>query len=585
MGLCRTTLAASATGVLVLSAALSASAQTETVEAVAESSDSSATVVVDEVINYVGVLESWRARARAEGFAVVEEALLSQAALSGEASATTDVAYFYFATGLFPEASAVIRTLDAASRTPDVSLLDAIVAIKMGRWREAVELLSQPPLNDHADVAPWRGIAYMALGAFHAAANEIVHKEPATVPFEEHATQYYLARARVALEIGHVDTARKALEDIRNRLETQRQRDERRLLEARAMLARGETNVALNLMQNLSHAGATPVSLHARLDLLRYRQRTGAVSKADAFEQLNVVSMRWSGGAVERERLQMEAALHDMSGDLIDAVAARRKLLIRFPESDAARGAEGYIRTALPAILSDSKLSPREAARVFYENINLAPPGAEGDTLIRDAATVLAGMDLLPEAAELLHHQVFRRLRGAERSAVAADLAALYLASGNPEAAIDAIENTRQTRLPEAIVARRGYLEADAYFRRGETDRALAIISDQQDFAALLLRGRILSARGEHSTAGAAFADAASIGEGALPAEQAEAAVRAASVYAQIGDGEALRALAGNLGERMTDGSAKDLFDAIVADELPGAPNDFQARYVAFFSG
>ncbi len=576
------TLAAS-TIALALSAAPVA-ADVETIEAVAISHGVDA-VGVELNAHYVGVFESWRARARAEGFSAVEEALLSQAALSGETEATADIAYFYFATGFFPEASAVIRSIDESARPPALLLLEGAAAIKMGRWREAVELLSRPPLKNHADAAPWRGIAYVELGAFDAAAGELLRDGQSTVPFEEHATQYYLAQAQAALAIGHLDPARAALENVRNRIQTQYQRDQRRLLEARVLLARGETGAAVGLLNALSRTGEAPISFHAQLDLLRHKQRTGAASKLNTLKQLREISLRWRGGAVERELLEMEASLREMSGDVINAVTARRKLLNRFPESDAARAAERDIRTALSSILSDTKLPPREAANAFYENIDLAPPGAEGDAMIRDAAEILTGLDLLTEASELLRHQVFERLRGTQRSEVAADLAELYLADNKPAAAIDVIENTRRTQLLASVVARRAYLEADANFRRGDADRALSIINERQDFAALTLRGRILSTRGDRAGAGAAFAAAASVGEGQLSSEQMNAAILAASAYVQTGDKKALRALSNNLKERVASGAAKDLFGAIVSDELPHAPSDFGERYDAFFGG
>ncbi len=580
MGARRTTLSIAAATIAFAFPGLSASAA-ESPDVVADDAFNSG----DTYVNFVGVFESWRARARAEGFLVVEEALLSQAALSGKVEEAADLAYFYFAMGLIPEASAVIRTIDEGERTTALSFLEGAAAIRMGRWCEAVALLSRPPLNDHPDAVSWRGIAYVQLGAFDAAAADLLQNAKTAVPFEKHATQYYLAQAQAALAIGHIDPARTALENVRNRVETQRQRDRRRLLEARILLARGETATAVSLLNTLARAGEAPISLHAQIDLLRHKQRSGALSKPAALDQVKKISMRWSGGAVERELLETEASLLDMSGDVIGAVAAQRKLLRRFPDSDAARAAAGAIRTALASILSDETLPPRDAARAFYTNIDLAPPGAEGDALIRDAADILAGLDLLPEAAELLRHQVFERLRGVERSKVAVDLAELYLAKGDPAAAIEVIENTRRSRLPDALIARRAYLEADAHFRRDDGDRALAILHERRDFPALALRGRILSAHGEHAEAGAAFAAAAATGDGDLSAEQADAAILAASAYAQLGDEKALRALSDDLADRMGEGPAKDLFDAIAADDLPGAPDDFQDRYAAFFSG
>ncbi len=534
-------------------------------------------------VNFVSVFEAWRARVRSEGFATVEEGLLSKAVQNNDVQASADVAYFYFAMGLFPEAAARIRNIDAEARGTDLLLLESIVAINMGRWREAAALLSRPALKNLPDAGSWRGIAFAELGAFNDAAGELLRTPQSTVPFEENATNYYLARAQAAIEIGHIEPARASLESVRNRLETTRQRDARRLFEARAQLAHGETAAAVNALNGLQRDGEAPVSLLAQLALIRHHLHIGALSKADALDHLEQISVRWGGGAVDRERLELEAALHEQSGNVIASVAAQRKLLVRFPHSDAASAAEGKIRTALSTILNDRTLSPRIAAKTFYENINLAPPGAKGDALIRDAVDILAGLDLLSEAAELLRHQVFERLRGAERSRVAGDLAELYLAAGDPSAAIEAIENTRRTRLPEAVAARRNFLEADAYFRNGKADHALGIIDALEDFDALILKGRILTAQGNLPEAGAAYEAAALVGDGEITAEQADAAILAAAAYTQAGDRTALNALSEKLDARLAPGPAKDLFSAMVADDLPREPNDFQERYAAYF--
>lgn len=532
--------------------------------------------------NYIGVFEAWRARARTEGFNAVEEQLLSHAAENSDPQSNADVAYFYFAMGLYPEAGGVIRSINENLRSADLLMLEAAASLKLRRWGEAAMLLSGSKLRDLSHVAPWRGIALAELGAFNEAAGDLLRTEHATIPFEDNAAHFYLARAQTALAIGHIDPALRALRSIDEHIETQEQRDRRRLLEARLQLARGADSAAVNSLNILQRDSEPPVSLHAEIDLIRYRQRNGALSISDGIDQLRTIGLRWSGGALERERLETEAALHEHAGNRIAAVAAQRKLLLRFPASDAARSAEKYIRTALASILTDKTVSPRDAARTFYENIELAPPGAEGDALIRDAVETLAGLDLLPEAAELLHHQVFKRLRGAERSEVAADLAALYLAVDDPSAAIEAIENTRRTRLPESIAVSRAILEADAHYQNGDPQRALRIVADRKTFDAFMLTGRIFAALGEHAKAGAAFANAALAEDG--NAAQADAAILAAAAIAQSGDAHALQSLSEKIGGKIPAGPGKELFTALIALDTADNGDAFTTRYAAYFN-
>lgn len=536
-------------------------------------------------VNFVAAFEMWRGRARNEGFNAVEEDVLARAAMEKDLQAAADVAYFYFAMGLYAEAGGVIRAIDPKTRSADLMLLEGIVSLKLRRWGEAAELFSRPALKTLPQAAPWRGIAYAELGAFHEAAIDLLRTGRTAVPFEENAAQFYLAKAHAALAIGHLDPARQALGSIRDHVETHDQRGRRRLLEARLQSARGAESAALNAFAGLQREGAMPVSLHAEIDIIRQRQLTGALALSDALDQLNAMGIRWSGGSVERERLELEAALHGQSGNQLLAVAALRKIYLRFPQSDAARMAKKDIRMTLSTILNDKSVSPREAAKTFYENIDLASPGAAGDALIRDAVHTLAGLDLLAEAAELLRHQVFQRLRGAQRSGVAADLAALYLGAQDPLSAIAVIENTRRTRLPERLAARRDFLEADAHFQNGDLDVALEIIADRESFEALTLKGRLLTALGDLTEAGEAYSHAAFAGDGEPTPAQAEAAILAASVFAQAGNDDALQSLSDKIGNRLAPGPARDLFEGLVALGPNDNDDDFTARYAAYFDG
>lgn len=532
-------------------------------------------------MNFVAIFETWRARVRADGFRAIEENLLTRSA-AGDADAASDLAYLYFASDLVPEALATIRGIDEADRTASLDLLAAAGSVKMGRWRDALDRLSAPPLENDPSAAPWRGIALVGLGAFDDAAAEIVLQENNFIPFEDHGAQYFLARGAAALAIGHIETARESLEAMRGRIETQEQRDQRRLLEARVMLANGDIAPAVSLLRQMRRSGNAPTAYHAQIELLAQDHRRGIISGDDALQKLNALSLRWSGGAVERERLTLEAILLETNGDLLGAVSAHRKLLVRYPYSDGAGAAEQQIRMALTTILQDESLSPRVAAEVFYENIDLAPPGAEGDALIRDAAAVLAELDLLDEAAELLRHQVFTRLRGAERSTRAADLAALYLQANNADAALEAIERSRRTRLPAPVAARRAVLEAEAHFLLGDGVRALSLLEDRADAASSALRGRILQSRGEHEKAGGAFA-AAATGEGVSADEKAEYAILAASAFAAAGATDELHAFADTVAGALDAGPARDLVTAIAAQDLSDGSAGFQERYAAYF--
>ena len=121
--------------------------------------------------------------------------------------------------------------------------------------------------------------------------------------------------------------------------------------------------------------------------------------------------LTWRGGVFERCALTFNAEMHEAAGDIGAAYQMRRQLMDSFPDADAGAAAAQQMRGDLATLLESGALSPLDAAQIFYENIDLAPPGRDGDDLIRKIADQLVALDLVAQAAELLHHQTFERLR------------------------------------------------------------------------------------------------------------------------------------------------------------------------------
>jgi hypothetical protein len=96
--------------------------------------------------------------------------------------------------------------------------------------------------------------------------------------------------------------------------------------------------------------------------------------------------------------------------------------------------------------------------------------------MIRKLAQRLVAFDLLDPAANLLQHQVDNRLRGVGQSAVAVDLAKIYLWDKRPDKALAAINSSRQPGLPKDLMLERRLLEAAAYRDIGRFDHAIELV-------------------------------------------------------------------------------------------------------------
>jgi len=137
-------------------------------------------------------------------------------------------------------------------------------------------------------------------------------------------------------------------------------------------------------------------------------------------------------------------------------------------------------------------MDPVQALALFYQFIDMVPIGADGDRMLRLLADRLVDFDLLPQATELLQHQVDNRIRsGQARAQVAAKLALIYLMDRKPEKALDAIRGTRQARLPKDLNQQRRLIEARALVALGKSDHALELIETDRTREAAILRANI----------------------------------------------------------------------------------------------
>src|SRR5262245_14882614 len=107
-----------------------------------------------------------------------------------------------------------------------------------------------------------------------------------------------------------------------------------------------------------------------------------------------------------------------------------------FPKEEYARAIAQDMGDAFRALFLEGGadvMRPVEALALFYDFRELTPLGSDGDDMIRRLAERLVLVDLLPQAEDLLQHQVDARLQGAARAQVASRLSAIYLMDHKPE--------------------------------------------------------------------------------------------------------------------------------------------------------
>jgi hypothetical protein len=210
---------------------------------------------------------------------------------------------------------------------------------------------------------------------------------------------------------------------------------------------------------------------------------------------------------------------------------------------------------------------------------------------------------LLPQAAELLQHQVDQRLDGIAKASVAARLAVIYLTDRKPEKALAVLRGSRQTRLPDELLAQRSLLEARALGDLKQFDQGLELIAADDSQEAKRLKADLLWQAQRWPEAGAR--DEELLGnrfEDSAPLSDAErmSVMRAAVAHSLAGDMASLTRLRTRFGAKMAASADARGFEVVTqaidttsvdyrglvkriasVDMLEGFMTDFRKRYGA----
>ena len=523
--------------------------------------------------------EKWRVRTRAEGFSNLEQEVLSS--IGSADNAVEDAALFYMANGLYLEALVLMRPHNENRTDQKLTYLEGVSNFQLGRWRDAIKVFSEPAIADLAAAAPWRGMAKVRLGAYDSALRDLFGSRAETIPSEQDSANYFLAKAAAALSIGDEPLVRDAFEKLRRQPLIDKQRSERRYLEALSLIRAGNSEKAAPLLEALVRNKTEPFAVLSALEITAIKHNAGSLSAEQAAKQIEELRLKWSGGVFERRSLAQLAAMKESTGDFEGAFNARRELVSAHPDSDISAEMKDKIRADLVQLFADDELSPLYAAKIFYQNIDFAPPGREGDQVIRNVVDDLTALELHSEAAELLEHQVFHRLKGRERSIAAAQLAELYLKLEQPGKALSTLDKTQYSRLPGAIAAERKHLRAQALINEGDSDGALEVLAGDSSSQAAFIRGDIAWTNNQWISAAGAYAEALMQEGEAVAPEHLSYVLKAASGYALGGDEGALRSFVTGVSPLVKDSSVLGVLGQINATESGNDPEAFMAAYKA----
>lgn len=494
------------------------------------------------------------ARAAQTGYGQAEEAYLRTAA-AGDAASIYALGEFYAAHGLWPETIAAINRLKAPDAAAEQLRVEA--QYRFGRYGETVAASE----GKHA-LAAFRAMGLTRLGAFAEAAATFDNSAP-PIGLE---SEFRLSAAEAYAFSGD---ARRALQALDAAAKAGLQKSQT----ARFQFLRGETHRAAG-EEARAQSQFQRAADHAA-DEWAMRARAALAKDARALRRL---ALEWRSDAFDRDLLMRQGELALASADFETGFDAYARVTARFPQSDAALRAQAGIGARLGDLFS-ADLAVEDVARLFFAHVSFAPPGREGDALIRQAADRLKMLGLYAEAASLLDHQVFKRLRGAERARIAADLAGLQLEARTPDAALRTLRSTRIAGLDAETVARRRLLEATALARLGKDDAALALLEPASTPAETALRASIHWDAERWSAAAADYAAAFA----AAPSNR-DAAMRAATAFLLADDRAGYRGFANEAAARLAGTREGDVIKSMGGVDRDAFLSTFMEKYRALYA-
>ena len=413
--------------------------------------------------------------------------------------AQVDLARFYMARGMYPEAVGVLNfaLADAKAGTEDPAALivHSLASILMGRPERGLKDLASPVIGGNYDSQLWKAIASARQGKWADAREKFKSNEFAITSLPIDLQRIVLADAmRASVEVKDYPGAAKRSSELEVIGLLPEQEAQVAVLRGRLAEGLGHDKDALDDYKRAIASSDRQAETEARLLLIALKQRRNEISQEDALRELETLSIIWRGDALEVQALEMMAKIYADTGHYAESFGAVRTANMLAPNLEIARAGQDAASALFAQLFLGPKgddLPPIDALGMFYDFRDLTPIGRRGDEMIRRLADRLVAVDLLDQAAELLQYQVDKRLEGAARAQVAARLAMVYLTNHKPERAIDALRSTRIADLSGELRQQRLLLEARAQSDVGRHDLALDIISNIPGREAIRLRSDI----------------------------------------------------------------------------------------------
>jgi hypothetical protein len=521
-------------------------------------------------------------------FVEVKSRLLNEIATASPAERNARrlaLAQFYFAHGFAADALGAVRAIvtdDAeAPRDPAVLALRGATRLLTNDLRGAAQDLNDKRLDDDKELGLWRGALAAEQGDWRTAVKQF-ERATAVLPYypKPLRMRFGLLAAGSEIDAGNPADAQARLRTLEEDAPERPDTEAIAFLRGRLLAATGQNEAALAQWQKLEGGARNPVRVKAAVARIALLSELGKLDSAAAIERLDRLRFAWRGDETEFKVLAQLARLYLAEGKYregLDTMKEADRLYPTLAQTAKLRDEMARVFAELFIGGGADRLPPVRALALFDDYKDLAPDSPEGDAMIGKLADRLVSVDLLGRAAELLDHQVKKRLKGVDKARVGARLALVRLLDRKPEAAIAALNASQVAGMPADLNAERNRLKARALADLGKPLDALALLTGDNSENADLLRVDIHWRAQNWAEAAQVFARLAKAlpeGDKALTAPQSRMVLSWAVALALAGDKPGLAALRSRFDGPMNKGPYAAAY-RVIANEIERGGTDY----------
>ncbi len=232
----------------------------------------------------------------------------------------------------------------------------------------------------------------------------------------------------------------------------------------------------------------TDVYLYVRCNFERINSmfKSHEITRRDYINELQKLSAIWRGDGFELQILSTLASTYYDGGDIPNAIRIWQTIFLNKPDTTVAFTAIKQAGQAFSEYFLQHNNSPLRSLAFFYEFKNMLPLGEDGDNIIIKIAYYMIDLDLLDDAARVMHYQIKNRLLGINREKIINALTNVYIKAGKAESAIQVVD--QYTNFPfnmnNPLFVERKYLYARALMESKQYMDMFALLYDDNSIQA-----------------------------------------------------------------------------------------------------